>query len=74
MEVLQKDGSIPQQWAINQVENEKKKKIEVEKELSNLKWRFDVLLEKMTNLQNLAKKLADFDIENERNFIKDDAY
>ena len=74
VEVLQKDGSIPQQWAINQVENEKKKKIEVEKELSNLKWRFDVLLEKMTNLQNLAKNLADFDIENEKKYMKNDIY
>ncbi len=74
VEILQKDGSIPQQWAINQVENEKKKRVEVEKELNIIKWRFDALLEKMTNLQNLAKNLVDFDIENERNFIKDDAY
>ena len=74
VEILQKDGSIPQQWAINQVENEKKKRVEVEKELNIVKWRFDALLEKMTNLQNLAKNLVDFDIENERNFIKDDAY
>lgn len=74
VEILQKDGSIPQQWAINQVENEKKKKIEVEKELSTLKWRFDVLLEKMTNLQNLAKNLADFDIENEKKYMKNDIY
>lgn len=74
VEILQKDGSIPQQWAINQVENEKKKRVEVEKELNIVKWRFDALLEKMINLQNLAKNLVDFDIENERNFIKDDAY
>lgn len=72
VEILRQSGSIPQQWAINQVENEKKKKIEVEKELSTLKWRFDVLLEKMTNLQNLAKNLADFDIENERKYLKDE--
>ena len=71
VEILQKDGNIPQQWAINQVENEKKKRVEVEKELNIVKWRFDALLEKMTNLQNLAKNLVDFDIENERNFIKD---
>lgn len=74
IEILKSDGSIPQQWAINQVENEKKKKIEVEKELSTLKWRFDVLLEKMTNLQNLAKNLADFDIENEKKYMKNDIY
>lgn len=74
IEILKSDGSIPQQWAINQVENEKKKRVEVEKELNIVKWRFDALLEKMTNLQNLAKNLVDFDIENERNFIKDDAY
>lgn len=72
VEILQKDGSIPQQWAINQVENEKKKRVEVEKELNIIKWRFDVLLEKITNLQNLAKNIVDFDIENERNFIKDE--
>lgn len=74
IEILKSDGSILQQWAINQVENEKKKKIEVEKELSTLKWRFDVLLEKMTNLQNLAKNLADFDIENEKKYMKNDIY
>ncbi len=74
VEILKSDGNIPQQWAINQVENEKKKRVEVEKELNIVKWRFDALLEKMTNLQNLAKNLADFDIENERNFIKDDDY
>ncbi len=74
IEILKSDGSIPQQWAINQVENEKKKKIEVEKELSTLKWRFDILLEKMTNLQNLAKNLVDFDIENEKKYMKNDIY
>lgn len=73
VEILKSDGNIPQKWAINQVENEKSKRKEVEKELNTLKWRFDVLLEKMTNLQNFAKKIVDFDIENERNFIKDDA-
>lgn len=72
VEVLQKDGSIPQQWAINQVENEKKKRVEVEKELSIIKWRFELMLEKMTNLQNLAKNIVNFDIENERNFIKNE--
>lgn len=72
VEVLKSDGNIPQQWAINQVENEKKKRVEVEKELNIIKWRFDALLEKMINLQNLAKNLVDFDIENERNFIKDE--
>lgn len=72
VEILQKDGNIPQQWAINQVENEKKKRVEVEKELNIIKWRFDTLLEKMTNLQNLAKNIVNFDIENERNYIKDE--
>ena len=32
------------------------------------------MLEKMKNLQKLAKNIVSFDIENERNFIKDDAY
>ena len=30
------------------------------------------LLEKMTNLQNLAKNIVSFDIENERNFIRNE--
>lgn len=72
VEVLKSDGNIPQQWAINQVENEKKKRVEVEKELSIIKWRFEIMLEKMTNLQNLSKNIVNFDIENERNFIKDE--
>ena len=74
VEILQKDGSIPQQWAINQVEKEKNKRTEIEKELSHLKWRFEIMLEKMTNLQNLAKNIVNFDIENERNYIKNDIH
>ena len=72
VEILKSDGNIPQQWAINQVENEKKKRVEVEKELSIIKWRFELMLEKMTNLQNLSKNIVNFDIENERNFIKNE--
>lgn len=69
VEVLQKDGSIPQQWAINQVENEKKKRVEVEKELNIIKWRYGLLFEKVENLQNIAKNIIDFDIETERKFL-----
>lgn len=72
VEILKSDGNIPQQWAINQVEKEKNKRTEIEKELSIIKWRFEIMLEKMTNLQNLAKNIVNFDIENERNFIKND--
>lgn len=69
VEILQKDGSIPQQWAINQVENEKKKRVEVEKELNIIKWRYGLLFEKVENLQNIAKNIIDFDIETERKFL-----
>lgn len=60
LEILFRKSDIPQQWAINQVENEKKKRVEVEKELSIIKWRFEIMLEKMTNLQNLAKNIVNF--------------
>ena len=69
VEILQQDGSIPQKWAINQVENEKKKRVEVEKELNIIKWRYGLLFEKVENLQNIAKNIIDFDIETERKFL-----
>jgi phage regulator Rha-like protein len=72
VQILKSDGNDIQKWAINQVENEKKKRVDVEKELCTLKWRFEIMLEKMTNLQNLAKNIVNFDIENERNYIKND--
>ncbi len=74
VEILQQDGNIPQKWAINQVETEKKKRIELQKELTTLKWRFDVLVEKMSNLQNFAKKIVDFDIENEKKYLNEELY
>ena len=69
VEILQQDGNIPQKWAINQVENEKKKRVEVEKELNIIKWRYGLLFEKVENLQNIAKNIIDFDIETERKFL-----
>jgi len=59
VEILKSDGNIPQQWAINQVENEKKKRVEVEKELNIIKWRYGLLFEKVENLQNIAKNIID---------------
>ena len=69
MEVLQKDGSIPQQWAINQVENEKKKRVEVEKELSIIKWRFEIMLEKIEKAQQITKNILNINLQEERNLI-----
>ena len=69
VEILQKDGSIPQQWAINQVENEKKKRVDVEKELSHLKWRFEIMLEKIEKAQQITKNILSINLQEERNLI-----
>lgn len=66
VEILKSDGDIPQKWAINQVESEKNKRIELEKELYIMKYRLEKTRNKITDLQNFAQKIVDFDAEIEK--------
>ena len=69
VEILKSDGNIPQQWAINQVEKEKNKRTEIEKELSHLKWRFEIMLEKIEKAQQITKNILSINLQEERNLI-----
>lgn len=66
LEILRTDGSELQRWAINQFENEKKRRVEAEKELYKMKYRYEKTLNKISDLQKIAKNIVDFDMEIER--------
>lgn len=66
LEILRTDGSELQKWAINQFENEKKRRVEAEKELYKMKYRYEKTLNKISDLQKIAKNIVDFDMEIER--------
>ncbi len=66
LEILRTDGTELQRWAINSFENEKKRRVEAEKELYKMKYRYEKTRNKITDLQNLAQKIVNFDIEIER--------
>lgn len=66
LEILRTDGTELQRWAINGIENEKKRRVEAEKELYNMKYRYEKTLNKISDLQKIAKNIVDFDMEIER--------
>lgn len=66
LEILRTDGTELQKWAINQFENEKKRRVEAEKELYKMKYRYEKTLNKISDLQKIAKNIVDFDMEIER--------
>ena len=66
LEILRTDGTELQRWAINQFENEKKRRVEAEKELYKMKYRYEKTLNKISDLQKIAKNIVDFDMEIER--------
>ncbi|MFW2585552.1 antA/AntB antirepressor family protein [Aliarcobacter butzleri] len=66
LEILRADGTELQRWAINQFENEKKRRVEAEKELYKMKYRYEKTLNKISDLQKIAKNIVDFDMEIER--------
>ncbi|QNK85948.1 antA/AntB antirepressor family protein [Aliarcobacter cryaerophilus] len=66
LEILRTGGSELQRWAINQFENEKKRRVEAEKELYKMKYRYEKTLNKISDLQKIAKNIVDFDMEIER--------
>ncbi|MEV9527816.1 Rha family transcriptional regulator [Aliarcobacter butzleri] len=66
LEILRTDGTELQRWAINNIENEKKRRVEAEKELYKMKYRYEKTLNKISDLQKIAKNIVDFDMEIER--------
>ncbi|MFY9085372.1 Rha family transcriptional regulator [Aliarcobacter cryaerophilus] len=66
LEILRTDGTELQKWAINSIENEKKRRVEAEKELYKMKYRYEKTLNKISELQKIAKNIVDFDMEIER--------
>lgn len=66
LEILRTGGSELQRWAINHFENEKKRRVEAEKELYKMKYRYEKTLNKISDLQKIAKNIVDFDMEIER--------
>lgn len=66
LEILRTDGTELQRWAINGIENEKKRRVEAEKELYKMKYRYEKTLNKISDLQKIAKNIVDFDMEIER--------
>lgn len=66
LEILRTDGSELQRWAINGIENEKKRRVEAEKELYKMKYRYEKTLNKISDLQKIAKNIVYFDMEIER--------
>lgn len=66
LEILRTDGTELQKWAINGIENEKKRRVEAEKELYKMKYRYEKTLNKISDLQKIAKNIVDFDMEIER--------
>ena len=72
LEILRTDGSELQRWAINGIENEKKRRVEAEKELYKMKYRYEKTLNKISDLQKIAKNIVDFDMEIEKEMNKVD--
>lgn len=72
LEILRTDGTELQRWAINGIENEKKRRVEAEKELYKMKYRYEKTLNKISDLQKIAKNIVDFDMEIEREMNKVD--
>ncbi|MCG3706388.1 hypothetical protein L5F43_07810 [Aliarcobacter butzleri] len=72
LEILRTDGTELQRWAINQFENEKKRRVEAEKELYKMKYRYERTLNKISDLQKIAKNIVDFDMEIEKEMNKVD--
>lgn len=66
LEILRTDGTELQRWAINSFENEKNRRVEAEKELYKIKYRYEKTLNKISDLQKIAKNIVDFDMEIER--------
>lgn len=72
LEILRTDGTELQRWAINGIENEKKRRVEAEKELYKMKYRYERTLNKISDLQKIAKNIVDFDMEIEKEMNKVD--
>ncbi|HAC70128.1 MAG TPA: hypothetical protein DCF41_00235 [Arcobacter skirrowii] len=72
LEILRTDGTELQRWAINGIENEKKRRVEAEKELYKMKYRYEKTLNKISDLQKIAKNIVDFDMEIEKEMNKVD--
>lgn len=66
LEILRTDGTELQRWAINGIENEKKEELKLKKELYKMKYRYEKTLNKISDLQKIAKNIVDFDMEIEK--------
>ena len=68
IDILKSDGTTLQKWATNEIDKLKTERNNSELELYHLKYRFEATLKKVENLQNLAKIIVDFDIEEQMKF------
>lgn len=68
IDILKSDGTTLQKWATNEIDKLKTERNNSELELYHLKYRFEATLKKVQNLQNLAKIIVDFDIEEQMKF------
>lgn len=68
IDILKSDGNTLQKWATNEIDKLKTERNNSELELFHLKYRFEKNLKKIADLQNLAKIIVDFDIEEQMKF------
>ena len=68
IDVLKSDGTTLQKWATNEIDKLKAERNNSELELFHLKYRFEKNLKKIADLQNLAKIIVDFDVEEQMKF------
>lgn len=68
IDILKSDGNTLQKWATNEIDKLKAERNNSELELFHLKYRFEKNLKKIADLQNLAKIIVDFDVEEQMKF------
>ena len=68
IDILKSDGNTLQKWATNEIDKLKTERNNSELELFHLKYRFEKNLKKIADLQNLAKIIVDFDVEEQMKF------
>ena len=68
IDILKSDGNTLQKWATNEIDKLKSERNNSELELFHLKYRFEKNLKKIADLQNLAKIIVDFDVEEQMKF------
>ena len=68
IDILRTDGTTLQKWATSEIDKLKSERNNYELELFNLKFRFEMTLKKVENLQQIAKNVVDFDIKEQMKF------